>query len=73
MNLDGCQRMSTRLNEKLSLFKAPAAEKETMSAKSDPPRGPKSALPKSRATVLLSPTVSCSALSALEGGGEAED
>jgi hypothetical protein len=39
-------------------FKAPKQEKATMKAKTEPPMGPKSALPKSIATVLLLPTVS---------------
>ena len=38
-------------------FSAPKQEKATMAAKTAPPTGPNSARPKSRATVLLSPTV----------------
>lgn len=41
------------------LLSAPKQENATMSAKTTPPIGPKSARPKSRATVLLAATVFC--------------
>lgn len=43
-----------------SPFSAPKQEMATMTAKTTPPAGPKSVRPKSRATVLLRPTVTLS-------------